>query len=319
MIKNILIACSLIFLISCGSSKTNETTTTDTTTKASVKPSDIKQRNIEVISVKGTALPESIKYKNGKLYIANLGDANAPKDGFILVANADGSNPQKLFEGELDSPKGFSFLTDDIIIIPDQVNDSSLLGNIVLASIKDNKVIAKLEVPNSKFLNDTVVINPTTVAVTDTGANSVYFINVKNNSELSLANTATGIVGANGIALIDGILYVAGSTFGGDANGGNVYTLNTDGSGVTIWKDRKLGAGALDGIAVYNGLLYVSDWGQDLANGNASVWAYDMNTKNVVDKISGDLSGAADIDLVNGVIYVPELTTGKIRKIDLTK
>ena len=305
MIKNILIACSLIFLISCGSSKTNETTTTDTTTKASVKPSDIKQRNIEVISVKGTALPESIKYKNGKLYIANLGDAN--------------SNPQKLFEGELDSPKGFSFLTDDIIIIPDQVNDSSLLGNIVLASIKDNKVIAKLEVPNSKFLNDTVVINPTTVAVTDTGANSVYFINVKNNSELSLANTATGIVGANGIALIDGILYVAGSTFGGDANGGNVYTLNTDGSGVTIWKDRKLGAGALDGIAVYNGLLYVSDWGQDLANGNASVWAYDMNTKNVVDKISGDLSGAADIDLVNGVIYVPELTTGKIRKIDLTK
>lgn len=70
-----------------------------------------------------------------------MGDPNAPADSFIITANEDGSNPQKLFEGQLDSPKGFSFINDDITIIQDQVNDSSMIGNLVLANVKENKII----------------------------------------------------------------------------------------------------------------------------------------------------------------------------------
>lgn len=312
MNKLFLILSLVIFAVSCSNNSGNGTT------KASSSTSGAQYVKKAVgINVEGLAAPESVKFRNGKLYIANLGDPNAPKDGFIIVANEDGSNPTKLFEGELDSPKGFSFLTDDIIIIPDQVNDSSMTGNLVLANVKENKIITKLPIEGSKFLNDTVVIDPTTVALTDTGASTVHFVKVDNNSALSIALSVTGVVGANGILLDNGVLYIAGSTFGGDANGGDIYTLNIDGTGLTKWTASRLGAGALDGIAIANGKLYVSDWGVDMANNNACIYVFDLNTKEQLEKIEGSLSGVADIDLVDNVIYIPELSTSLIKKVQL--
>ena len=303
---------AFLFAVSC-SNNSDKTTATSENTEAA----EPTKKEAAAINVEGLAAPESIKFKNGKLYIANLGDPNAPADGFIIVANEDGSNPQKLFEGQLDSPKGFSFLTDDIIIIPDQVNDSSMTGNLVLANVKENKIITKLPIEGSKFLNDTVVIDPATVALTDTGASTVHFIKVDNNSALSITSSVTGVVGANGILLDNGVLYIAGSTFGGDANGGDIYTLKTDGTGLTKWTASRLGAGALDGIAIANGKLYVSDWGENGANNNACIYVFDLNTKEQLEKIEGSLSGVADIDLVNNVIYIPELSTSLIKKVQL--
>lgn len=307
---NAVIISAILFAISCSNNNADKTTTE----AAKIEPAKKEAVNI---NVEGLIAPESVKLRNGKLYIANLGDPNAPGDGFIIVANEDGSNPQKLFEGQLDSPKGFSFINDDIIIIPDQINDSSMIGNLVLANVKENKIITKLPIEGSKFLNDTAVIDSNTVALTDTGASAVHFIKVDNNSALSITSSVTGIVGANGILLDNGLLYIAGSTFGGDANGGDIYTLNTDGTGLTKWTAQRLGAGALDGIAINNGKLYVSDWGENMANNNACIYVFDLNTKEQLEKIEGSLSGVADIDLVNNVIYIPELSTSLIKKVQL--
>ena len=312
-IYNAILLSAFIFIVSCSNNNADKATTENT---ANTVEANAKKEAV-TINIEGLAAPESVKFRNGKLYMANLGDPNTPKDGFIIVANEDGSNPQKLFEGQLDSPKGFSFLTDDIIIIPDQVNDSSMTGNLVLANIKENKIITKLPIEGSKFLNDTVVIDPTTVALTDTGASTVHFVKVDNNSALSITSSVTGIVGANGILLDNGVLYIAGSTFGGDPNGGDIYTLNIDGTGLTKWTASRLGAGALDGIAIDNRKLYVSDWGENGANNNACIYVFDLNTKEQLEKIEGSLSGVADIDLVNNVIYIPELSTSLIKKIQL--
>ena len=312
-IYNAILLSAFIFVVSCSNNNADKATTENT---ANTVEANAKKEAV-TINIEGLAAPESVKFRNGKLYMANLGDPNAPKDGFIIIANEDGSNPQKLFEGQLDSPKGFSFLTDDIIIIPDQVNDSSMTGNLVLANVKENKIITKLPIEGSKFLNDTVVIDPATVALTDTGASTVHFIKVDNNSALSITSSVTGIVGANGILLDNGVLYIAGSTFGGDPNGGDIYTLNIDGTGLTKWTASRLGAGALDGIAIANGKLYVSDWGENGANNNACIYVFDLNTKEQLEKIEGSLSGVADIDLVNNVIYIPELSTSLIKKIQL--
>ncbi len=312
-IYNAILLSAFIFVVSCSNNNADKATTENT---ANTVEANAKKEAV-TINIEGLAAPESVKFRNGKLYMANLGDPNAPKDGFIIIANEDGSSPQKLFEGQLDSPKGFSFLTDDIIIIPDQVNDSSMTGNLVLANIKENKIITKLPIEGSKFLNDTVVIDPTTVALTDTGASTVHFVKIDNNSALSITSSVTGIVGANGILLDNGVLYIAGSTFGGDPNGGDIYTLNIDGTGLTKWTASRLGAGALDGIAIANGKLYVSDWGENGANNNACIYVFDLNTKEQLEKIEGSLSGVADIDLVNNVIYIPELSTSLIKKIQL--
>lgn len=274
--------------------------------------------NAASIKISGLQAPESVKYYNGKIYISNLGDPNAPNDGFIIQANPDGSKAKKLFEGQLDSPKGFTILNDDWMIIPDQVNNGSKVGSVVLASIKDNKIVTKLVIEGSKFLNDTVKISDSRVAMTDTGASKVYIVDIKGNV-LSAKVIANNVVGANGIYLYDNMLYVAGSTFGGDSKGGNIYTMNLDGSKLTKWSDNVIGAGGLDGIAVYNGKLYVSDWGMNGANNKSAIYVFDMKTKKIESKIEGSLSGVADIDIAEGYIWVPELSTSMVKKIQLPK
>ncbi|PTY39775.1 ATP-binding protein [Brachyspira hampsonii] len=294
---------SILFILSC--SNNNSKNTNDETIS----------KEINTINVEGTSAPESIRLKNGKLYIANIGNADIEKDGFFLCVNEDGSNPIKLFEGELDAPRGFYFITDDIIAIADQDADKGLSGNVVLANVKDNSIITKLTIDEAKLLNDIAAIDDKTIAVTDTGNNKVYFVNVENNSSLSLSNSVDNVYGANGIAFDNGKLYVATSGFMGAENTGYVYSFNADGSGLEKWSDNIVGSGGLDGIAVYNNKLYVSDWGE---NGtNACIYVFDLNTKEQLEKIEGNLKGAADIDLINDVIYIPELSTGLIKKVQL--
>ena len=271
-----------------------------------------------VINAEATSSPESIRLKNGKLYISNIGDADIDRDGFFLCINEDGSNPVRLFEGELDAPRGFYFITDDIIAIADQDADKGLAGNIVLANVKDNSIITRLTIEDAKLLNDIVSIDDSTIAVTDTGNSRIYFIKIDNNSSLSILSSVDNVYAANGIAFNDGILYIASSGFMGAENTGYVYSINADGSNLGKWNDSIVGSGGLDGIAVYNEKLYVSDWGE---NGtNACIYVFDLNTKEQLEKIEGSLKGAADIDVAdNNVIYIPELATGMIKKIELSK
>lgn len=215
----------------------------------------------------------------------------------------------------MDAPRGFYFITDDIIAIADQDGDNGLPGNIVLANVKDNTIITRFTIEDAKLLNDIAAIDNETIAVTDTGSSKVYIIKIENNSSLSIINTVDNVYGANGIAFDNGILYVVSNGFMGAENTGYIYTFNADGSGLDKWVDFIIGAGGLDGAAVYNNKLYVSDWGE--GGTNASIYSFDLNTKEQLEKIEGSLRGAADIDVTNDTIYIPELPTGLIKKITI--
>ncbi|MEI0602753.1 ATP-binding protein [Brachyspira alvinipulli] len=293
-----------ILIISCSNNNTEE-----------VSEYNANKKEAVTINAEGTSAPESIRLRNGKLYISNIGEADKTRDGFFLCVNEDGSNPIKLFEGELDAPRGFYFITDDIIAIADQDGDNGLPGNVVLANVKDNTIITRFTIEDAKLLNDIAAIDNETIAVTDTGSSKVYIIKIENNSSLSIINTVDNVYGANGIAFDNGILYVVSNGFMGAENTGYIYTFNADGSGLDKWVDFIIGAGGLDGAAVYNNKLYVSDWGE--GGTNASIYSFDLNTKEQLEKIEGSLRGAADIDVTNDTIYIPELPTGLIKKITI--
>ena len=294
----------IIFIISCSNNNTKE-----------ISSANAPKNESEIINVKDTSAPESIRLKNGKLYISNIGNTDKPRDGFFLCVNEDGSNPVKLFEGELDAPRGFYFITDDIIAIADQDTDNGLSGNVVLANVKDNTIITRFTIEGSKLLNDIAAIDNETIAVTDTGISKVYIIKIANNSSLSIVNTIDNVYGANGIAFDNGILYVVSNGFMGAENTGYIYYFNTDGSGLNKWIDSIIGAGGLDGIAIYEDKLYVTDWGEK--GTNACIHSFDLNTREQLGKIEGSLKGAADIDITNDTIYIPELPTGLIKKITI--
>ena len=290
-----------ILIISCSNNNTEE-----------VSEYNANKKEAVTINAEGTSAPESIRLRNGKLYISNIGEADKTRDGFFLCVNEDGSNPIKLFEGELDAPRGFYFITDDIIAIADQDGDNGLPGNIVLANVKDNTIITRFTIEDAKLLNDIAAIDNETIAVTDTGSSKVYIIKIENNSSLSIINTVDNVYGANGIAFDNGILYVVSNGFMGAENTGYIYTFNADGSGLDKWVDFIIGAGGLDGAAVYNNKLYVSDWGE--GGTNASIYSFDLNTKEQLEKIEGSLRGAADIDVTNNTIYTG--TSYRINKKD---
>lgn len=203
-----------ILIISCSNNNTEE-----------VSEYNANKKEAVTINAEGTSAPESIRLRNGKLYISNIGEADKTRDGFFLCVNEDGSNPIKLFEGELDAPRGFYFITDDIIAIADQDGDNGLPGNIVLANVKDNTIITRFTIEDAKLLNDIAAIDNETIAVTDTGSSKVYIIKIENNSSLSIINTVDNVYGANGIAFDNGILYVVSNGFMGAENTGYIYIL----------------------------------------------------------------------------------------------
>ena len=269
------------------------------------------------ISIDILRAPESVMIYKDMLYISNLGVPENSGDGFIVQANLDGSDAKKLFENQLDSPKGFTFISDDLIVIADQVNTGAKPGHVVLANIESGKIISKLTIENSKFLNDIALVNKSTVALTDTGAGKVYIISIKKD-KMSYKEIASDIIGANGITYFEKMLYIAGSTFGGDNNGGHIYKMNISGKkNETLTKD-KIGMGGLDGIKIADKMLYVSDWGSGKDNGSV-IYIYDLKKGRLVSKMSGPLTSIADFDIYDDFIWAPQLSKNSIKKISIPK
>ncbi len=310
MMKKIMFLFIFVFVVSCGS---KEEVSDDMVVMADDSDMMIDYDSMDIIT-EGLMTPESVNVYNNKMYVGNLGDPNLPGDGYIIEANLDGSSPKVLFKGMLDSPKGFDFISGNLMVIADQVNDGSMPGNIVLADISTGEILSKMEVADSKFLNDIVMIDNKTLALTDTGASKVYTISIDENNNMSLDEIASGVVGANGIYYDNGMLYVAGSTFGGDANGGNIYAMSVTGDNLEEMTDTVLGTGGLDGIAIDDNMLYVSDWGS--GENMSVIYVIDLDDMSM-QTITGEFTSLTDFDLVDGVIYTPEFSKNKVKKITL--
>jgi len=261
--------------------------------------------------------PESVMIHNGMLYISNLGDPNKAGDGFIVQANLDGSDAKKLFENQLDSPKGFTFISDNLIVISDQVSSGAIEGNVVLANIENGEIISRITIEDSKFLNDIAFIDKKTVALTDTGASKVYTINI-NNDKMKYKEIADDIIGANGIVYSDKMLYIAGSTFGSGSNGGNLYIMNTKGGKKKTLTKEPIGTSGLDGIDIIGDMLYVSDWGGG-ADNKAIIYIFDLKKNRVVSRMKGTLTSISDFDIYDDFIWAPELSKDNVRKIKIPK
>ncbi len=279
---------------------------------------------VKNLPLTGLQTPESVKINNEKLYVSNLGNPDAPADGFIIKADTDGKNQKTLLKGQLDSPKGFAFLTGGIVLIADQVNSGKTAGNLVLADLDNDKIIAKTTVADSKFLNDVAYIGGNKFMVTDTGAGKIYEVTVNEGAKsvsYKLFNDKT--VGPNGIVFDeDGQrLFVAGSTFGGDAKGGQVYKIDLKTKEMkNILKIDQLGTGALDGIYYDDnfGTLYVSDWGK--GDGNSVIFELNpipYGSYIVTETYKPGFTDVADFDIYKDVIYAPEFTKNKVSTVAL--
>lgn len=149
------------------------------------------------------AVPESVLYSASekRLYVSLIDGAGNVKDGKggIAILNLDGSiNNEKWVDG-LNAPKGLASYKNTLFVAD--------ITALVSIDIPSGKIINRLEIDNSIFLNDVTVDNKGVVYVSDTRANKIYRI-TNGQSELYLEN----VTNANGLKWIDKKLYILANT-----------------------------------------------------------------------------------------------------------
>lgn len=227
-------------------------------------------------------VPESVYFdgKNKVLYVANIDGTPDGKDGkgSIGKVGLDGKIINVDWVSGLNAPKGMA-LVKNMLWVAD-------VDELVVIDITSGKVVKKISVPNSTFLNDVAASPDGTIYVSDSDKKTV--IKVKNDKpEYLLEN----LKGPNGLYVLNNTLYVL------DAG-----TLNKVGADRKLTKIAEGMHEDTDGIENVSGNDFiVSCW-----SGFIYYVKGDGSTELLLDT-SAQKSNTADIgyDAKNKIVYVP--------------
>ncbi|WP_330181989.1 hypothetical protein OHB26_37580 [Nocardia sp. NBC_01503] len=211
-------------------------------------------------SLEGFSAPESVLFAGDRWFVSNIGAKVDPTgkdgDGFLTELNSVGTVTARramprLGDPPLNAPKGLAH-TDNRVFVAD-------IDRVVGYDIDTHGQVFEAPVGGDEpaLLNDIALLDPHTLLVTDTARGTVHKLDLETEKFESLA---TGMPGANGIAIdpSGNLAYVVG--LGADFGGGDVWRLDLTRHPVT---PQRVGGihGVLDGLAVLaNGDLVISDW-----------------------------------------------------------
>lgn len=264
--------------------------------------------------------PESVAEDDDVFYVACIGKTMTPTakdgDGFIATMNARGKilSPNAFPNVRLDAPKG-ALVEDGVLYVADvdRVVGISVRAGIVVRTFDFSK-------ENTKFLNDLAEKDGFLyVSATDVG--KIFRIDLRGGAYSELKTTEP-LDAPNGLAIEDGVLYVAEYATGADgAPAGKIKALPLGGAAgtpvpVSVVRDVP---GLYDGIAVEeeedlfgreSDWLYFSDWA---ANGSpGAVKKMNLRTREVKDAVSVPVNGPADFIVEDGKIYLPAMLDKKV-------
>ena len=258
-----------------------------TSTLCSVKA----QHSLEKIweTKENIPVPESVMYheKSKTLYVSLIdGNGNA-KDGIggVALLNTDGSVRKMEWITGLNAPKGLGLFENRLYIAD--------LDEVVVVDVKKGKILKKIPVPGTIFLNDIAVDDRGIVYVSDTRKNWVFRIE-NDKPELYLENVNS----ANGLRVVGNDLYVLA--------GPELWKVNTSNKQIT-----KVAVGfekGGDGIEpVGNGDYLVTCW--------AGVIYYvkaDGTFEKLLD-VQGEMN-TADLgyDQKNKIVYIPTFNSNSV-------
>lgn len=192
----------------------------------------------------GLKVPECVLFdvESGIIYVSNVDGKPTEKDGRggISTLATDGKILNAAWVSGIDAPKGMGILNSHLFV--------SNIDEVVEIDIATAKIIKRYPVANSQFLNDIATDSKTgKVFITDSGTGQVF---VLQNGIVSIWQQGDMFKGANGLYLLDNLLYVGtgNSIMQCDLKGGNakLCVANT---------------GGVDGLFVSStGEFIFSDW-----------------------------------------------------------
>ncbi|MHC8948579.1 SMP-30/gluconolactonase/LRE family protein [Sphingobacterium hungaricum] len=193
------------------------------------------------VSDKSLPIPESVLYVPGKqeLYVSLIEGDGMEKDGKggIAILNMDGSLKSADWITGLNAPKGLA-LHNELLYIAD-------IDEIVVVNVTLGKVIRKIPVPNSTFLNDVTVNDFGKVFVSDTRENKIFQLE-KNVVSLYLDEVPS----VNGLKFEEHYLYALA--------GKELWKIDDKRDHIVVAKDFEQGGDGLEPVG--NGDFLVTCW-----------------------------------------------------------
>lgn len=258
--------------------------------------------------------PESAYFDKGSQawYVSSLGGGfvTLEEDGYGWISKLDKSG--KILKGRwvegLDAPTGMAAFGNKLY-----VGDR---GCLVEIDIKAAKIIRRIPLANSQFVNDVAAAPNGDIYVSDTFTNTIYKLPV--NGKIQVFYTSDGLEYPNGLWVDGNNLIVA--TWGPMTNRatfetsrkGTLKKLNLQTKQLT-----NVGAGLpianMDAVVKYGANYYVSDWT------GGRLLRVDETGKVKVMLTGFNQFADLGIDLERGVIMMPEMSTGRVFTIQLEK
>ncbi|MBC7885366.1 MAG: ATP/GTP-binding protein [Saprospiraceae bacterium] len=234
-------------------------------------------------------VPESVLYhKQGNcLYVSNIDGKSGEKDlkGSITKLSLDGKDTVNNWVTNLSAPKGMGILNNSLYVTD--------LDEVVEIDITTRKIIQRISVPGSIFLNDLTIDNSGTIYVSDSRTGKVHTIKNKN-----VATYIENKMGVNGLLAVDTDLYLAvkDTLFKSNKNKElSVITTGMDESsdGIVQTKNKDFI------VSCWNGIIY---------------FVKSDGTKNVLLDTRAEKSNTADIgfDAEKNILYVPTFSKNKV-------
>ncbi|MDZ4678195.1 MAG: SMP-30/gluconolactonase/LRE family protein [Oligoflexia bacterium] len=254
--------------------------------------------------------PESVYHdvETKTIFISNVvGQPDkADGQGWIQKISESGKmTSTKWIEG-LNAPKGMRSHKSTLYV--------SDIHDVLVIDIATGKILKKINIGDSKFLNDIAITNDGTIYVSDTFGSKIYQINP--DGTVSVFAQGNHLEAPNGL-LINGDDLIVAAWGIPDANWktkipGNLYKLNLKTKKKTLITKKP--AGNLDGLEIDElGNYLVSDW---MAGKVFSI----TPSGNVSVMLSG-MKGSADIGYIakQKMLIVPRMAENLITAYDLTK
>jgi hypothetical protein len=193
-------------------------------------------------------VPESVLFdeKNNILYVANINGKSDQKDGngFISRVTTDGKIKDLQWVGGLDAPKGMA-LVKDILYVAD-------LTSVAVIDVTQGKLLNKIQIDGSQFLNDVTASDNGDVFVSDSALGKIHLIK---DGKAILYYENPQFKRINGLLSLKNELYVA------DAGSGINYLLSKD---KQLKKFAETSAGADGVISTGRNEFIVSCWGGEV-------------------------------------------------------
>jgi hypothetical protein len=240
----------------------------------------------------GLRVPECVLYDSGSgiIYVSNVDGKPNEKDGTggISTISTDGKILNAGWITGIDAPKGMGILNNHLFV--------SNIDEVVEIDITDQKIVSRYHVDGSIFLND-IATDPKSgkVFISDTRTGQVYILQ---NGKVSVWKQGDMFTGANGLFLLENILYVG--------TGNSILQCDIKSGETKICVPN---TGGVDGLyKTSEGKFIFSDW-----KGSVFIAAMDNKPELLINTSAQNIN-AADFGVIasKNMILIPTFNDNKV-------